>query len=68
MPIASGREKRRHCCDVLDVIEGFTYLDRELLAGSTVRVGSVWILTEKRYSVLFVATPRSGSVADARPG
>jgi hypothetical protein len=50
------------------MIEGPTYLDRELLAGSTVRVGSGWILTEKRYSVLFVATPRSGSVADARPG
>jgi hypothetical protein len=32
MPIASRRERRRHCCDVLDMIEGSTYLDRELLA------------------------------------
>jgi hypothetical protein len=33
VPVASRREWRRYRADVLDVVEGAAYLDRELLAG-----------------------------------
>jgi hypothetical protein len=65
MAVAGRREWCRDRADILDIVEGAANLDRELLPESTVIVGGVCVLTEKRYSVRSPSCAAPLCVADA---